>query len=139
MSPFFYFCKVKKFGFSKEERLCHQKQIEELFSSGKSFSVYPFRFVWKLAKTGDKFPVKLMISVSKKGLRRAVKRNLVKRRIREAYRINKHMLYEFLEENDIQINLAVLYHQKEIVSFNQVDEKVRKGLEILKKNILSSL
>jgi ribonuclease P protein component len=72
--------------FGKSERLSGQKLIDTLFSDGKSYVVPPFRIVWFKYEITGVFPVRLLISVSKKKIKKAVDRNLIKRRIREAYR-----------------------------------------------------
>ena len=77
------------YSFKKEERLCNVKLIEKLFTDGSSFLVYPFRIIWLSEVANSVHPVQVLISVPKKRFKRAVDRNLLKRRIRELYRIHK--------------------------------------------------
>ena len=76
----------------KSERLDKKKVIEKMFAGGsRSFSVFPLRVVY-LPVEELEAPVSILVSVSKRRFKRAVKRNRVKRQIREAYRMNKHGL-----------------------------------------------
>jgi ribonuclease P protein component len=83
--------------FKKEERLCSTKLLDKLFHSGSSFLLYPFRFTW-MPIDEQEAPVQVVIQVSKRRYKRAVDRNLIKRRIREAYRLTK----PFFEGEDFQ-------------------------------------
>ena len=110
-----------KFTFKKEERLFKEKQIQELFDKGSSFYFYPFR-VFFLQNRDPQYPVhQVLISVSKKIFKRAVDRNLIKRRIREGYRLNKNRL---TEQNKMLI--AYIYSAKEILPSAQIHERLIK-------------
>ena len=88
------------FSFHKEERLCSKRLIEALFAGGgKSMSAFPLRVVFMpVAQAETPAPVSVMVSVSKRHFKRAVKRNRVKRQIREAYRLHKHLLDNALDK-----------------------------------------
>ena len=73
--------------FSKEERITHKGDIEKLFISGKKLNLFPFDIRYYSGNMGSLNNV--LISVSKKNIKSAVKRNLLKKRIRESYRLNK--------------------------------------------------
>ena len=74
----------------KEERLCSRKALEELFGGGhQSVSAFPIRAVYMPNEVGV---VRVMVSVSKRYFKRAVKRNRIKRQLREAYRLQKELL-----------------------------------------------
>ena len=79
------------FGLKKTERLCSKKAIDTLFTGtdSKSLSAYPIRAVYRHTEEAG---FRILVSVSKKRLRHAVDRNRVKRQLREAYRLNKHLL-----------------------------------------------
>jgi len=110
-----------KFTFKKEERISKEKIIQELFEKGSSFYLYPFK-VFFLPNPDAAFPVhQILISVSKKNFKRAVDRNLIKRRIREAYRLNKNML---ADRNKMLI--AYIYSVKEILPSVQIHERLIK-------------
>lgn len=81
--------------FGKEERLCSRKDIDRLFNGGGSHSMaaFPLRLVYMCeSPDAGMQPARVLVSVPKRCFRRAVKRNRVKRQIREAYRLNRHLL-----------------------------------------------
>ena len=125
--------------FKKEERLCSKKLIEELFHNGSSFLLYPFRVVWMKQALPADVPVKVLINVPKRRFKKAVDRNLLKRRIRESYRLNKSdELYVFLEEHSSQLLLAFQYVGKEIAQFEMINKKLKLVLVQLKTAVLKS-
>src|SRR5262245_30486957 len=80
---------MRKFTFRKEERLNKEKWIQELFTKGSSFHLYPFKVLF-LPHPEVQIPAsQVLISVSSRNFKRAVDRNTIKRRVREAYRLNK--------------------------------------------------
>ena len=117
----------KQFSFKKEERLAGEKHIQELFEKGSSFHLYPFR-VLSLPNPQPNSPVnQILISVSKRNFKRAVDRNLIKRRVREAYRLQKAQI------NGLSLLLAFVYTSKEIESFQVIKDKLFLVLEKIKK------
>jgi ribonuclease P protein component len=94
--------------FEKSERLCSNKIITGLFEHGNIFHTSLFKVVWEIRPVPTAFPAQVAFSVSKKGFRFAVTRNLIKRRMREAYRKNKKKLYEHLVTENIQIAFVVI-------------------------------
>ncbi len=120
--------------FSKKEKLCSHKVIDDLFSTGRSFVYYPFRVVLLTVEEQD-IPIKVLISVSKRRFKRAYKRNLLKRRIREAYRLNKHILVPLLEKNSINIALAFVYLPVEIMDYKYIEKAMQKTLTGLIKRL----
>lgn len=124
--------------FKKEERLCNIKLIEKLFHDGSSFLVYPFRIVWLPEDLNSDTPVQVLISVPKKRFKRAVDRNLIKRRIREIYRLHKSEdLFPFLNEHSVKFLLAVNYIGNEIGDYAFMEKKFHAALLRLKKSYLS--
>jgi ribonuclease P protein component len=115
--------------FKKEERLCNKRLIDKLFHSGSSFLCYPFKASWLLAADEQQVPVQILFSVSKKRFKRAVDRNQIKRRIREAYRLNKQQqLYDQLNTAGKKIVLSVGYIGKEIAPYEVIEKKMLKLL-----------
>ena len=102
--------------FSKEERITHKRDIEKLFISGKKISMFPFDVRYCSEK--KEYLNKILISVSKKKIKSAVKRNLIKRRIRESYRLNKLKL-----EKD-GFYLAFIYSSSKILPFKDIKDSV---------------
>ena len=121
--------------FRKAERLCSKKIIEELFLSGKSFYKYPFRLVWMPVSDKFSFPAQVAVSVKKKQFKRAVDRNLLKRRIREAYRKNKSDLYSEIKRLDMQIALIIIYTASDIMEYNDIEAKIILNLDRLKMEL----
>jgi len=118
--------------FKKEERLCNKKLIDTLFHNGSSFLCYPFKASWLFVDEPQQFPVQILFSVSKKRFKRAVDRNLIKRRMREAYRLNKQQyLYDLLNSNGKKIVLSLGYIGKEIVASDFTEKKMLKLLSQL--------
>ena len=123
------------FKFPKKQKLCGEKVIERLFANGKSISEKPFRAIWNFEKNNDQVFVKSLIVVSKKRLKLAVDRNVVKRRIKEAYRLQKKQLECFLESTNQQLNLAIIYQQEEILDYKTLEEKINLLLSRLIKEL----
>ncbi|HQS52717.1 MAG: ribonuclease P protein component [Sphingobacteriales bacterium 17-39-43] len=127
------------YSFKKEERLCNVKLIEKLFTDGSSFLVYPFRIVWLSELANPVNPVQVLISVPKKRFKRAVDRNLIKRRIRELYRLNKsEYLFSFLNEHSSGLTLGITYIGNEIGEYPFLEKKFKDALNRFKKLYLSS-
>ncbi len=130
--------KEQDFTFKKEERMCGQKVIDRLFSEGKSFLVHPLRVVYLLEPCEDvqETGTSVLISVSKKRFRRAVKRNRIKRLVRESFRLNKHEIYELPSFGNYRLQIAFLYIHQEILGFEEVEKAVKKAFEILKGKLV---
>jgi len=119
----------KIYTFTKEERLCNKKLIDRLFHNGSSFLCYPFKASWLVVDEPLQFPAQILFSVSKKRYKHAVDRNLIKRRMREAYRLNKQQyLYNTLTGSNKSIVLSVGFIGKEIVEYDFAEKKMLKLL-----------
>lgn len=110
--------------FRKSERLCSRRLIAGLIREGCTIYTAAFKVVWSECSLDSVYPVQVAFSVSKKSFRLAVQRNLIKRRIREAYRKNKKVLYEFLEEKNIQIALLIIYRANDIPDYTSFEKSV---------------
>ena len=115
--------------FKKEERLCNKKLIDGLYHSGSSFLCYPFKVSWLLVAHNEHICTQILFSVAKKRFKKAVDRNLVKRRMREAYRLNKQqLLFDSLTAADKKIVFSVGYIGNDIVSYDTMEKKMQKLL-----------
>ena len=135
--------------FTRQERLKSRKTIGRLFNGGHAFMAYPLRVVWieKVPSSDGKAVVatdatmntaahlplgegsgvgsiQIAVSVSKRTFKTAVQRNLLKRRIREAYRMHKHELYEKLAGRNVVF--MVMYVAKEELPFAEIESGVQK-------------
>ena len=101
-----------EFTFTKIERLCSKKAIDDLFANGKSKTQFPIKLIYKLTEFESPFPVRAMFVVPKKKHKRANKRNTIKRRMREVYRLNKHTLYESLKTQKLDLMFICLSNEE---------------------------
>ncbi|KIO44498.1 ribonuclease P protein component [Sanguibacteroides justesenii] len=121
--------------FCKAERLCSRSRFERLLSSGFSFISYPLRvIVYVSEREEEEFPARMAISVSKKRFKRAVKRNRVKRLVREAYRLNKFRLYENIPENETW-NMLFIYLNDSIVKYDKIEKAITGAFKKMETHI----
>ena len=126
----------KTYTFTKEERLCNKKLIDQLYHNGSSFLCYPFKVSWSLSADPQPFPAQVLFSVSKKRYKRAVDRNLLKRRLREAYRLNKQQyLYSLLSDANKNIVFSIGFIGKEIAPYAFIEKKMLKLLSQLSEQV----
>jgi ribonuclease P protein component len=124
-----------EFTFGKEERLKSNLAIQELLKHGKAISRFPLKIYWNFSPDPhQKYPVRAAITVPKRKFRRAVDRNLMKRRLREAYRLHKNILYGTLNQHQKKIQLIILLLSDEFIPFGQLEKEMREILlQLLKK------
>jgi ribonuclease P protein component len=96
-----------------------------MFARGaKSFSMFPLRVVFIPLESLEN-PATILISVSKRHFKRAVKRNRVKRQLREAYRKNKHNLLHTLEEKKLKLAIAFIYLDDRLITSVEMEKKIQ--------------
>lgn len=129
----------------RSERLRSLKSIRRVFGEGRGGFVYPFRYTFYISQPGDNLPaescaeqcaeaagaVQVMFSVPKKFHKRANKRNLLKRRTREAYRLCqvREQLHQRVEQHSKSLDLALVYSTKEEHSYKTISNAVQRILE----------
>jgi ribonuclease P protein component len=117
--------------FKKKERLKSEKAIDCLFKLGKSKTYGCIRMVYLFTDEELPFKVQVMFSVPKKNHKSAIKRNLLKRRMREIYRLNKNMLISHFGESQKNIFLAFLYNDSEVKPYFEIEKSLKYLLNFL--------
>ena len=110
--------------FNKLERLNNKVAINNLFEKGQSVVISPFRLVWAENNHSRHSIAQTLISIPKRNISLATKRNVIKRRINEAFRLNKEKLYTELNERNKQINIAIIYQKQEIQTYKIIEQKI---------------
>lgn len=116
----------------RKERLHGDKAIRQLFNEGHSGFIYPFRFFYSMIN-GTEDTAAILVSVPKKSFKRAVKRNLLKRRIREAYRLNKATINAVRTVSTSGINIAFIYAAKEVLDYTTIEVGMKRVLAAISK------
>ena len=124
---------------SRAERLRSLSAIRRLFGEGQSGFVFPFRYNFLIHTDAPSASeesmihsseyVKVMFSVPKRFHKRANKRNLLKRRSREAYRLNREPMINHLSSRGLSVELALVYSAKECHSYKTIEYAVQRILE----------
>lgn len=118
--------------FSKSEKLCGKLRIKHLYEHGKRFTCFPLRVTWLLTETNTEHSQPVVLVWAAKSLfKHAVSRNRLRRKMREAYRLNSEQLKHYCTENNIIIQLAFNYISKEEAEYMQIEKAVRKAISKL--------
>ena len=121
------------YDFPKSERLHSKKCIAELFDKGSSITLYPIKVIYLVNPT-DCLPInQVLVSAPKKFFKKAVDRNKIKRRIKEAYRLHKQILVN--QQTGFHFHIGYIYVGKEIASYQTIEEKLKQSLLRLKDRI----
>lgn len=123
---------------SKREILRTPAVIDSLFAKGRRGTVAPIRYVWQVIRGTEQTSaegVGIMFSVPKKFFKRANKRNLLRRRMKESYRQAKHDLVREATEKGISLNIALIYTSKEISDYNTINNVVCRILEQIRERL----
>lgn len=143
--------KIEHFTFPKSERLRHKVLVDSLFAKGKSVYEYPLRLVYrsltedelkeafKIAVPEGIAPLQVLITVPKKKRRHAVDRVLMRRRIREAWRLQRRALRDAIEKNENlrTISVALIYLSNENIPSAEISKKIDTLIKKLMKQVLN--
>ena len=130
------------YSLTKKERLCGKSVISDLFNSNNTLFCYPFRCLWSTPPISerrfdknidDSARVSVLFSVPKRKVKQANKRNLLKRRMKEAYRLNKHSMTDSLYANDKSLNVALLYISSDILDYHKIEAAIKTLLHEIEK------
>ncbi len=125
---------TRKYTLPKSAKLKSRKLINQLFESGLSYFKYPFKLMYIIeqADSSSHSEVQFSVSVPKKKIKSAVKRNLIKRRTREAYRLNKHLLDSNLKNSaNHKISLMFIYIADDVGKYDIIEKCIVSLLEKL--------
>jgi ribonuclease P protein component len=117
--------------FQKSERLCSRKIITGLFDTGNTLYTSFFKVIWIQYPLKDRVASQVTFSVTKRSFPHAVSRNLLKRRMREAYRKNKQIFYDFLSSEKLQIAFIIIYRENKILDYSEIAGAMHEMLEKL--------
>ncbi len=118
--------------FPKKEKLKSKKLIEVLFKEGKTLTSFPYKLIYLKIEVPVDAKFKTSVAVPKKNFKSAVKRNRIKRLLREAYRLNKHLVFNNSEGN---FAFLILYLGKEMPNYPEVE----KGIQLILKKFLKKI
>lgn len=118
----------------KKEILRSKLQIEMVFNNGVIIKKYPLLLKYTQSDKDSDVQAKVLISVPKRSFSKAVDRNKIKRLIKEAYRRNKIILYDWLNINEKQLLIALIYTGKTIPDYKEVEKKLILILQTLIKS-----
>ncbi|HRI22429.1 MAG TPA: ribonuclease P protein component [Panacibacter sp.] len=121
--------------YGRQEKTKSRKQVEQLFESGKSISVFPLKIFYMPVAEQMDFPLKTGVSVSSRNFKKAVDRNRIKRLLREAYRTEKHVLIEKLEQSQQQLVCFIIYTGKTLPSLNDLQLKIKTVIKKLSETV----
>lgn len=127
---------MRCFAFPKSERLCSKTAVKDLYDNGKSFSSYPLRVTWQTVKEDNN--IRVLIWAPKAKFKRANKRNLIRRRIREGYRLHIQPVRDLCQTLNIGLNLSLVYITTEVLPTYVIEAAVKKAIDKLLKQLNDS-
>ena len=122
--------KRHKYSFSKNERIKSNKEISRIFNCGIFLFSKNISLVYIHSEDTDLKFNQTAVSVPKKKFKSAVQRNKIKRLIKEAYRLNKSVIYDYSDKNNIFFKMIFVYRSKSIPTYKTIESEV---IELLKK------
>ncbi|MGY3792448.1 ribonuclease P protein component [uncultured Aquimarina sp.] len=119
--------------FGAKERLKSKKEIDLIFSEGKSIARYPVRLIYRKTSSKNESSIQTSVSVSKRNFKKAVQRNRIKRLLRESYRKNKYLV---INNTSHHFTFMFLYTGKEMPDYILIESKIK---EILQKFVVKEI
>lgn len=143
------------FSLPQSERINSKKQIDRLFRRGgsKAMTASPLRVVYMAEERSgnngedktyldgsdvkiDEPVAQMMVSVPKRFFKRAVKRNRIKRQVREAYRLNKHILTDSIDLTiHKKVSMCFIWTTDRMLETAEVEQRMRSLLNRLKEKL----
>jgi ribonuclease P protein component len=116
------------FSYNKKEKLKSKKQLDKIFATGKSFTVFPLKIIYNLVDEQDNI-IKTGVGVSSRFFKKAVHRNRIKRLLREAYRTEKQPLHIYLNNKQKRLNVFLLFVDRSMPAYSLIKEKMKLCIE----------
>ena len=115
----------------REERIHGRDAFRALLATRRGFIAFPLRVVFRLLPRAPQDPpARLAVSVSKRRFKRAVKRNRVKRLVREAYRLNKHLLHPVIPP-DQRLDILLIYIHDQLPTYVNIEKAMQHAIQKL--------
>ena len=125
----------------KSEKLCSRTAVSNLFGGkgGNSTIAYPLRAVFRFHDLQGESPAQFLITIPKKKIRHAVGRVLLRRRTREAYRLNRNLLYPALQEAGVAADIAFIYLSTDEAPYEVIEAKMQELLRRISRDALKTI
>ncbi|MGE5349450.1 MAG: ribonuclease P protein component [Actinomycetota bacterium] len=121
--------KKRAASFKKSERLCSVKAISELFAEGRTINISSLRILYRIRPvTGGVMPVRVLITVPRRHFKKAVDRNLMRRRLREAWRKNKEPLFALMKEKGRTADIALIWTDIMIRPYDYTEKCIKEAI-----------
>lgn len=106
-----------------------KSEIQSLFNEGKKINTSSFRLLYYFELNSQEYGLKLFVSAQKKLLKSAVKRNIAKRRFKEAFRLNCHHLKEMAEKHKVKIYVGIIHNNSNLIEYSDIEKNLILSLQ----------